>query len=190
MKLKKIFSFIPFLFIIILFGCSFGSSKPDVYAKSEVKGNVVLQNLVLNIDSSSKTAKVKCGEFESESSKLSFYRSTTVFIRETKNEIGIKSKYENVYYYYEIKLSDSDKEEVTKLVKDIINEAVKDKTEFNQDAKNLEGFTVTGIGLYIERHLCNGKLRSDTSDFYVASAILENGSYYYGGDSNYKMLNP
>lgn len=190
MKLKKILSFIPFLFIIILSGCLFKSNKPDVYANSEVKGNVVLQNLILNIDSSKKEVVVKCNDYSSEASKLSFYKETTVFDHEAKNEIGVKNKYENVYYYYEIKLSDTDKDKLTKAVKDIINEAVKDKTEDSQDAKNLEGFTVTGIGLYIERHLCNGKVRTGVNDFYVACAILENGSYYYGGDSNFKMLNP
>jgi len=188
MKLKKILSFIfLFMFIIILSGC-FKSNKPDVYAKSEIKGSNVLANLTFNIDSNNKTVKVKYNTYESEECKITFTKSNKVFIRETKNEIGIKSKYENEYFYYEIKLNDNDKQQIISLIKNDIEEETKDKIETNQDANNLHGFSITGIGLYIERHLYNGKKSDTTDDFYIPYISLETGSMIYNGDSSYKII--
>ena len=188
MKLKRVLSCIfMFLFVATLSGCFFKDNKPDVYAQSEIKGNNVLQSLTLNVDSANKTIKVKYGDYVSQDSKIKFSKSNKVFVRETKNEIGITSKYENEYYFYVIELSSDDNQAITTLIRNTIDASIEGKTETNQDAKNMETYTITGVGLYIERHLYNGKV-SSTNDFYVACAILENGSYYYNGDSSYQLV--
>ena len=188
MKLKKTISFIfLFLFVIILSGC-FKDNKPNVYLKSEVKGQNILSNIILNFDSNNKTVKVKYGDYESDSCKITFTKSNRIVTSEVKNEIGIKSKYENETFYYDIKLSDTDSQKIISLIKAGIEEELKDELDTNHDAVNLKGFTITGVGMYIERHLYNGKIREDVNDSYIPYIAFESGGMYYNGDSSYKII--
>ena len=83
---------------------------------------------VLNTDFEEAVKNAKSGDFVyfdppyDVLNKTTFTKSNKVFIRETKNEIGIKSKYENEYFYYEIKLNDNDKQQIISLIKNDIEE--------------------------------------------------------------------
>lgn len=188
MKLKNTISFVfLFIFIIILSGC-FKDNKPNVYLNSEVKGQNILSNIILNFDSNNKTVKVKYGDYESDSCKISFTKSNKVVTSEVKNEIGIKNKYENETFYYDIKLSDTDNKKIISLIKAGIEEELKDEPDTNHDAVNLKGFTITGVGMYIERHLYNGKIRDGINDFYTPYISFESGGMYYDGNLSYKII--
>ena len=166
-------------FSMLLSSCFFSQKLPDDYpfTKEKVSGLELFSGLEISLDSNSKTVKVSFDGFESSASKLDKLTERTEFDREVKNELGIKKKYETEYYFFEVKLDQTEKEEAANKLHEKILEATEGK-DF-QDAINLRDNEVKGIGLYVERPLCDGKPYLD-NEFIYSGALLSNTTFYNG----------
>ena len=164
---------------LFLSSCFFNQGVPydHPFTREKISGLEIFSNLEISLDSESKTVKVSFDGFESSPSKIERTRERIQFEREVKNEFGIKSRYETEYYFYEVKLDQTEKEEVANKLHEKILEATEGKSF--QDAINLRDNEVKGVGLYIERPLCDGKLYVD-NEFIYAGALLSNTTIYNG----------
>ena len=184
MNLKKSITLIfLFMFIVLLSGCLFKDSKPNIYTRNEIKGATNLTSLVVKLDSEKKEVKVTFDGYESSSSKVKYDHSAKVLDREVKDELGIKNKYEDKYYFYKIELNEKDNKELVSRVSSFIEKMVEGKQI--EEARILGGVTVTGIGIVVTHTLYNGKF---SAEYMNACAICENGRRVYTGDFSYKII--
>lgn len=164
---------------LFLSSCFFSQGLPNdhPFTKEKINGLEIFSSLEISLDSSSKTVKVSFDGFESSPSKLEKLTERTELDEIVTNELGIKSKYETEYYFYEVKLDQAEKEEVANKLHEKILEATEGKSF--QDAINLRDNEVKGVGLYIERGLYEGKPRTNM-EFFHAGALLSNTTIYNG----------
>lgn len=184
MKIKKSISILfLFMFIVLLSGCLFKDNKPNIYTRDEIHGETNLTSLVINLNEEEKVGIVTFDDYKSSSSKIKYDHSTKVLDRVVIDEIGIKNKYENKYYFYKIELNEKDNKELVSRVSSFIEKMVEGKQI--EEARILGGVTVTGIGIVVTHTLYNGKI---SAEYMNACAICENGRRVYTGDSSYKII--
>lgn len=185
--MKKI-SFIGFiLLLVITFGlssCDLFSSGPDPFINEEICAEGYFANLKIKLNKTDKTAKVLFDDFESSSYKLTFLKETTTFEHLEKNAIGIETRYETKYFFYEIKLNEEEANVLSTKFRNIIDEKFEEKT--TDEALVLLGVTISKVGFYVDRRLANGKaLRSD---IYKACAINDGSNTFYDGNLDGKLV--
>ena len=162
----------------------FSNQKPDPFKESEINGNSYFSSLSIKLDSSNKTVVVSYDDFESSASSLTYIKSNKVFIKEVRNEIGIVSRYDDQFYYFEVKLSDQENRNIISKLSEKIRNVTNGKD--TEEVRILTGFEVTKVGLFYKQSLYNDKPASQGS-YYRACAILGNNEYYYDGNSNFSL---
>ena len=183
-RFLTIFSTIP----ILLSSCLLESTeKPDLFAQKEIAGTGAFSSLVISLDSESKTAKVFYNEETFSPVEVSYLSYKKEFVKEVKNEIGIKSTYEDEYFFYEVDLGAYEKSTASYYLNETISEITEDKN--TEEARTLRGCTAGGVGIYVKRSLYEGK-PSSTPEQYFACAILnrDTSPIYYNGNGIFRLV--
>lgn len=178
------FSTIP----LLLSSCLLESTeKPDLFAQKEIAGTGAFSSLVISLDSESKTAKVFYNEETFSPVGVSYLSYKKEFVKEVKNEIGIKSTYEDEYFFYEVDLGAYEKSTASYYLNETISQITEDKD--TEDARTLRGCTAGGVGIYVKRSLYEGK-PSSTPEQYFACAILniDTSPIYYNGNGIFRLV--
>ena len=182
-------------FPLLLSSCSSEiANQPDVFAKEEIAGAGAFAELTIKLDSENKKAKVIYPDaiLDFTPVGISLLSSRKEFVKEVKNEIGIKSVYEDEYFFYEVKLNDFSRGCISYCLDEDIRKATKGKDDEN--ARTLKGLGVQGVGFYVKRSLYEGKPSSINSDIYCACALLgedelgKDRSYYYDGNGLHNIV--
>ena len=179
-------------FPLLLSSCFSGSvDQTDIFAKEKITGTEVLASLTVLPNSENRTAEVThshpiYGDLYCYPGELSLVSSRKEFVRETTNEIGIKSTYEDEYFFYEVKVTDFDRGCISARLRGVIENAIEGKDDEN--ARILKEQSVYGVGVYVKRSLYEGK-PSSAPELYRACALLgEERSYYYDGNGLFNIV--
>ena len=178
------FSTIP----LLLSSCLLESTeKPDLFAQKEIAGTGAFSSLVISLDSESKTAKVFYNGETFSPVEVSYLSYKKEFVKEVKNEIGIKSTYEDEYFFYEVDLGAYEKSTASYYLNETISQITEDKD--TEEARTLRGCTAGGVGIYVKRSLYEGK-PSSTPEQYFACAILnrDTSPIYYNGNGLFHLV--
>ena len=178
------FSTIP----LLLSSCLLESTeKPDLFAQKEIAGTGAFSSLVISLDSESKTAKVFYNEETFSPAEVSYLSYKKEFVKEVKNEIGIKSTYEDEYFFYEVDLGAYEKSTASYYLNETISQITEGKD--TEEARILRGCTAGGVGVYVKRSLYEGK-PSSTPEQYFACAILnrDTSPIYYNGNGLFHLV--
>ena len=177
-------------FPLLLSSCSSEiANQPDVFAKEEIAGTGALAELTIKLDSENKKAKVIYPDSDLDFTPvgISLLSSRKEFVKEVKNEIGIKSVYEDEYFFYEVDLGAYEKSTVSYYLNETIRQITEDKD--TDEARTLRGCTAGGVGIYVKRSLYEGK-PSSTPEQYFACAILnrDTSPIYYNGNGLFHLV--
>ena len=178
------FSTIP----LLLSSCFLDAvDKLDLFTQKEITGTGAFSSLLVSLDAEYKIVKVFYGEESFSPCEVSFLNYRKEFVKEVKNEIGIKSTYENEYFFYEVDLDPYEKSMASVHLNKKIREITEGKE--TEEARTLRGCIAGGVGIYVKRYLYEGK-PSSTPEQYYACAILNRDSspLYYDGNDLFNLI--
>ncbi|MCR5491529.1 MAG: hypothetical protein K6F32_05330 [Bacilli bacterium] len=192
MKPKAIFSiaFLP----LFLCSCSVFSDKASdffTYGVTSVNGDLYFNDVVLNVDATTKTVNVTYKDFASSYVTIKTISDDAPEFQTsdyTQNWLGFKTTVDRYWYMYSIELEEQDKAVIVGVLQSLIDAQVKEKVEngsTRQELINLYYYKVFDIALCVFEKRVDGKF--DERRFCLYAMINPDGCQYYNGNGIYRL---